>query len=160
MERLFDATDVRILTILRADASRSKAEIGRQIDLAPSAVFARLRRLESNHVIRGYRVELDYGLLGLPLIAFVFVSEKKPALTGKTLAALSSLGIAEEIHRISGEDCFVLKVRSKDTDDLREKLDRIGDIRTVAGVRTHIVLQSVEATAPKLIGSITRNGQV
>ncbi len=154
MDRSIDATDLEILRILQSDASVSKAEIGRRINLAASAVFTRLRRLEADRIIQGYRVELDHGRLGLPLLTFVFVAETKPAPTGKTLAALSALGIAEEIHRISGEDCFLLKLRARDTDDLREKLDRIGDIQAVSSVRTQLALQSIESGALELAGPV------
>ena len=144
MDNQLDATDLEILQILDSEGQVSKAEIGRRINLAPSAVFARLRSLEEIGIIRGYRVDIDYARLGFPILAFVFVNETKPTPARETLAALSSLGIAQEAHRILGDDCFVLKIRCKDTDDLRVKLDRIGDIQTVADVRTHIALQSVD----------------
>lgn len=144
MDKQIDAIDLQILQILDSEGQVSKAEIGRRINLAPSAVFARLRRLDEDGIIRGYRVNIDYSKLGFPLLAFVFVSESKPTPAGETLAALVSLGISQEVHRILGDDCFFLKVRSRDTDDLREKLDRIGGIKTIASVRTHIALQSIE----------------
>jgi len=150
MDKLIDAIDLQILQILDSDGQASKAEIGRRISLASSAVFARLRRLEEDGIIRGYPVDIDYAKLGFPVLAFVFVSETKPTPAGKTLAALCSLEITQEVHRILGDDCFLLKIRCKDTDDLREKLDQIGSIRSVAAVRTHIALQSVDVRASLL----------
>jgi Lrp/AsnC family leucine-responsive transcriptional regulator len=145
MNKQLDATDLRILQILDSEGQVSKAEIGRRINLASSAVFERLRRLEENGIVRGYRVDIDYAKLGFPILAFVFITETKPTPAGETLASLSSLGIAQEAHRILGDDCFALKIRCKDTDDLRDKLDQIGSIRTIAAVRTHIALQSIES---------------
>ncbi len=55
---------------------------------------------------------------------------------------LAALGIADDLDRISGEDCYLLKVRARNTEDLREKLDRISNLTTIRGVRSHLVLQS------------------
>ena len=98
-------------------------------------------------MIRGYHAYLDPEQLGFPLLAFVFINENKPVTGEKTLEALARLELAEELHRITGEDCFLLKVRARDTNDLRERLDRIGALESVSGVRTHLVLRSVEGTA-------------
>ncbi len=137
-----DDIDIKILEILQQNAAESKANIARQIGLAASAVHTRIRQLEDSGVIEGYRLQVNLAALGYPLLVFVFVTEIKPASAGKTLTALVQLELAEEIHRISGEDCYLLKIRARDTDDLRQKLDQIGSVNTVGGVRTHLVLQA------------------
>ena len=141
-----DDVDIKILGVLQQNAAESKANIARKIGLAPSAIHSRIRQLEERGVIEGYRLQMDLAPLGYSLLVFVFVTEIKPAPADKTLTALVDLDLAEEIHRISGEDCYLLKIRSRDTDDLREKLDRIGCIETVGGIRTHLVLQSAPQT--------------
>ena len=137
-----DEKDIEILTILQKNAKATRAAIGREVDLAASAVLGRIRRLEEKGVIRGYRLELDFDALGHPLLAYVFVSEEKPAPAGKTMKDLAALGIADDLDRITGEDCYLLKVRARNTEDLREKLDRISNLTTIRGVRSHLVLQS------------------
>src|SRR5262245_64381253 len=70
---MIDAIDARILTILQENARTSNAEIARQVDLAPSAVFERIRKLEERGVIEGYGARVNPKAMGLPLLAFVFV---------------------------------------------------------------------------------------
>lgn len=142
-----DDTDRRILEILQRDATTAKAEIGREVGLAPSAVFARVARLEEGGVIRGYHVEIAPEALGFPLLAFIFIHENKPVSGEATIDALARLELAEEVHRVTGEDCYLLKIRARDTDDLRERLDRLAEIDSVSKVRTHLVLKSVPGAA-------------
>ena len=137
-----DETDREILRILLEDGSKSKAEVARSVGLTPNAVFERLRKLNERGVIQGYAVRLDPRALGSKLLAFVFVAESKPVTTGKTGPRLTQIPNIEEVHRVVGRDCFLLKLRAADTDDLARILDEIGRIESVAGVETTIVLET------------------
>ncbi len=137
-----DDKDREILGILLDDASTSKAAIARSVGLTPTAVFERLRKLEERGVIRGYAARLDPHTLGLDLLAFVFVSEIKPVTTGGTGARLAELPQVEEVHRVTGKDCFLLKVRTTDTPALTKVLDRINELESVAALQTTIVLET------------------
>ena len=112
--------------MLARDGRVTVAELGRRVNLSPPAVGERVRRLEQSGVITGYRAHLDLRLLGYPLIAIVRV---KPA-PGR-LATVA--GLAQEIpevvecHRITGEDCFFLKVALRSIDELGTLLDRFLD---------------------------------
>ena len=112
--------------MLAGDGRVTVAELGRRVNLSPPAVGERVRRLEQSGVITGYRAHLDLRLLGYPLIAIVRV---KPA-PGR-LATVA--GLAQEIpevvecHRITGEDCFFLKVALRSIDELGTLLDRFLD---------------------------------
>jgi len=112
--------------VLARDGRVTVAELGRRVNLSPPAVGERVRRLEQSGVITGYRAHLDLRLLGYPLIAIVRV---KPA-PGR-LATVA--GLAQEIpevvecHRITGEDCFFLKVALRSIDELGTLLDRFLD---------------------------------
>jgi len=137
-----DERDREIIDVLLADASTSKAEIARSVGLTPTAVFERLRKLEERGVIKRYTAELDPETLGLGLLAFVFVSELKPVKTGGTGHRLAELQRVEEVHRVTGKDCFLLKVRTTGTDELTQVLDEIGEINSVGEVQTTIVLET------------------
>ncbi len=124
------------------DVTLSRAEIGRRLKLAPSAVSARVKALTERGVLRPSSASIDLGAVGLSIVAFVFVDESKPTAPGKTIDALSELGVATELHRLTGDDCFLLKIVCNDVDDLRRRLDLIGAVDSVAGVRTQLVLES------------------
>ncbi|HMB70005.1 MAG TPA: Lrp/AsnC family transcriptional regulator [bacterium] len=141
---MIDKLDREILAILRRNSCTPKAEVARQVGLAPTAVFERIRKLEERGVITGYQAQLDPKAFGQRLLAFVFVTGDRPAHgpdLGHLLAAIDGV---EEVHVIAGEDCFLLKVRAADTDDLYRLLrERIGAIGGIHSVRTTIVLETV-----------------
>jgi Lrp/AsnC family leucine-responsive transcriptional regulator len=145
---MIDDTDRQILSILQQNARISNAEIARQVDMAPSAVLERIRRLEARGVIQGYEARINPEALGLNLLAFVFV--RSTDFDGDARAADLLAGIPEvlEAHHIAGEDCFLLKVRARDARTLGRLLrERIGGTGTVQSTRTTIVLETVRESA-------------
>jgi len=71
--RMIDGTDRTILMMLQENARVSNAEIARQVEMAPSAVLERIRKLEDRGVIKGYAAHLDPRALGQGLLAYVLV---------------------------------------------------------------------------------------
>jgi Lrp/AsnC family leucine-responsive transcriptional regulator len=118
-----DAIDHQIISELVADGRVSIAELGRRISLSPPATAERLRRLEQAGVITGYRAEINPRALGYPLSAIVRV---KP--TAGQLRKIAELAVEipqiSECHRITGEDCFYIKLHLRGIDELPELLDR------------------------------------
>ena len=146
-----DKIDRKILTILQDNARTSRAEIARQVGLTPTAVYERIRKLEAE-VITRYEVRLDPRALGISVLAYIFVSEIKPVKGGRTGAALARIPEVEEVAKIAGEDCYLVKVRAPDTEGLARILDRdIATIPSVGGTRTTIVLESLlEECGPQM----------
>ncbi len=143
---MLDSTDRNILQLMVDDVTSSRAEIGRQLKLAPSAVSARVKALTERGVLCPSSASIDLDAVGLSIVAFIFVDEAKPAAAGTTLDALSELGVATELYRLTGDDCFLLKIVCADVAELRSRLDLIGTVEAVAGVRTQIVLESRPGT--------------
>lgn len=139
---MLDSIDRQILQLMVEDVTSSRAEIGRKLKLASSAVSARVKALTESGVLRPSNGSIDLDAVGLSIVAFVFVNESKPAAPGTTIDALSELGVATELHRLTGDDCFLLKIVCTDVADLRGRLDQIGILESVAGVRTQVVLES------------------
>jgi Lrp/AsnC family leucine-responsive transcriptional regulator len=141
---MIDEIDRKILTILQQNARISNAEIARQIEMAPSAVLERIRRLESRGVIQGYEARINPEAVGLGLLAFVFVASSDMSAEMKTATVLAQIPEVQEVHHIAGEDCFVLKVRVPDARSLGRLLrERISSIGTVRSTRTTVVLETV-----------------
>ena len=138
---MLDEIDRRILRILHRDARIANAAIAREVGMAPSAVFQRIRKLEETGVIRGYLADLDPAVLHQGLMAFVAVRTGEGARARETAAMLAEVPEVLEVHRVVGEDCFFLKIRVKDTEQLGRLLDeRIQPLPPVASTRTTIVL--------------------
>jgi Lrp/AsnC family leucine-responsive transcriptional regulator len=120
---LLDPINRRLLQELQADARVTMAELGRRINLSAPAVAERVLRLERGGVITGYRAEIDPKAIGYPIGAVVRV---RP--TTRHLQKIPEL--AKEIpevvdcHRITGEDCFFIRLHLRSMDDLEGILDR------------------------------------
>ncbi|HEY7017986.1 MAG TPA: Lrp/AsnC family transcriptional regulator [Gaiellaceae bacterium] len=118
-----DETDRKILGELQQNARISFAELGRRVSLSSPAVAERVQRLERAGVITGYRAELDPRALGYPLTAIVRV-KPAPGRLAKIPELALELPEVGECHRITGEDCFYLKVHLRSIEELSTLLDR------------------------------------
>ncbi len=151
---MIDEIDRQILGYLQDNARTSNAESARRIGMAPSAILERIRRLEERGLIRGYTVRLDSVALEQGLLAFILVRTDERVWQTNTGTALAKIPEVQEVHHIAGEDCFLVKVRARDTDALGRILrERFGAIRTIRSTRTTIVLNTVKDSSDLLVGS-------
>lgn len=143
-----DEIDKKIVTILQQNARISNADIARQLDMAPSAIFERIRKLEARGIIRGYEARIDPALIDRSLLAFVFVRAEEQLACPETGDELARIPEVQEVHHVAGEDCYLVKVRVANTDALGRLLrERFGLIPTVRSTRTTIVLTTIKETA-------------
>jgi Lrp/AsnC family leucine-responsive transcriptional regulator len=142
---MFDAADRTILMLLQENARISNAEIARRLEMAPSAVLERIRKLEARGVLRGYEARVSPAAIGLGLAAFMFVRVEEGVGSLEFGAALADLAQVQEVHHIAGEDCYLLKIRVADTEALGRFLrERLGSLPHVRSTRTTIVLHTVK----------------
>ncbi|HSC04014.1 MAG TPA: Lrp/AsnC family transcriptional regulator [Solirubrobacteraceae bacterium] len=120
---VLDATDRRIIGELAKNGRMPFAELGRRVSLSSPAVTERVRRLEQLGVITGYRAEIDPRALGYALTAIVRV---KPAVRqlSKIAELAADIPQIEECMRITGEDCFYMKLHLGSIEELPSVLDR------------------------------------
>jgi len=149
-----DEKDERLLELLQGDGRMTNVELARTVELTPSATLERVRKLEERGFVKGYMAVLDPHALGLGLVAFIFVRvDDREDVIGEsdsTAEALATLPSVLELHHLAGEDCFLLKVRARDTDDLYRILkEEIGKFKNIRSTRTTIVLKTVKET-PRL----------
>lgn len=148
---MIDEKDARILEFLQRDGRASNVELARAAELTPSATLERVRKLEERGLIQGYAALLDPHALDLGLLAFIFMRvEDRDDLIGgaeSTAEGLAALPSVLELHHLAGEDCFLLKIRARDTDDLYRILrEELGRFKTIRSTRTTIVLKTVKET--------------
>jgi Lrp/AsnC family leucine-responsive transcriptional regulator len=117
-----DAVNRRILALLTENARISTSELARRVGMSAPAVRERVARLEQTGVIRGYRVDIDPAALGLPVAAWVRVRPGPGQLPKVADLARRSPQVSE-CHRITGDDCFLLKVHGPGIEDLQSVLD-------------------------------------
>jgi Lrp/AsnC family transcriptional regulator, leucine-responsive regulatory protein len=132
-----DGTDIALLRELQEDARLSLAELGRRVGLSPPAVADRLERLEDAGVITGYRAEVDPRALGYEL-AVVLRIRPAPRELKKVAELAQRTPEVVECHRITGDDCYLMKAHVRDVDHMEEVIDRFA----IYGQTTTSIVQS------------------
>lgn len=136
--------------MLCADGRMSLADIARDIGLSTSALHQRVRRLEQRGLITGYRAEVDYRAVGLPLTAFVSLTPIDPAAPDDVADRLQDIAEIEACWSVAGAEAYILKVRVAEPVDLEALLARIRSAANVS-TRTTIVLSTAFESRPPLI---------
>jgi Lrp/AsnC family transcriptional regulator, leucine-responsive regulatory protein len=135
-----DDVDLSILRLLSDNARLSQRQIAREIGMSPPSVGDRLARLEKSGVIRGYRVELDFGAVGYPLVAYVLIA-LQGAPEPELIDALRHLPEVEDVHIVTGPRDLLVAIRVRDHEHLRTVLlERIWTTPGVSRVETCISL--------------------
>jgi DNA-binding Lrp family transcriptional regulator len=154
---MLDELDRAILCALALNARAPLSEIARRLNAARTTVSERLEKLEREGVIKGYRVEVDFGKLGYRYLAFVLVKVRRGGLRGdksnqEALAerivsdCLTREGLpwVEEAHIITGEYDLLLKVRAREWEELTNFLIRyMPEQQDVVQTHTMLVLKAV-----------------
>jgi Lrp/AsnC family leucine-responsive transcriptional regulator len=138
MEKTLDSLDWQIISELQRDGRLSYNQLGRLVHLSAPAVADRARRLEESGVITGYQAKVDPSKAGLPLTAFV---QLRCTLGSCLLRTTSSEDLPEvvEIHKLSGNWCTILKVRTAGMGHLEGLLERLGQH---GEINSHVVLST------------------
>lgn len=148
---LLDDLNLRILGELRADGRIGLAELGRRIGLSAPAVSERIHRLERAGVIEGYHAHLDPASLGFPVSAVVRIRPSPGQLQRIPEIARETSEVGE-CYRITGEDCYLVRLHLRSIDDLEDVLDRF----TPYGLTTTSIIHStpVPRRGPPLEASV------
>lgn len=142
-----DGVDRQILAALQENARTSNADIARALGMAPSAILERIKKLEQKGIVAGYEARLAPRKVGLGLSAFVLVRAIERVRSNPVGARLAEIPEVLEVHSVAGEDCYLVKVRARDTDDLAHLLqERFGAIEGIHATRTTIVLHTLKET--------------
>ncbi|MCD6536642.1 MAG: Lrp/AsnC family transcriptional regulator [Thaumarchaeota archaeon] len=138
-----DNKDLKILSILQEDGRAPYSEIARKMGMSEAAVYSRIQKLIKNHVIKKIQAILDPEKLGYKVTAFISVTAQ-PAKYNKVLEALSGLSEILEVHDVTGQHYCLVKVRTRDKEDLAKILDKIGTLDGVTSTETKIVLRTIK----------------
>ncbi|MBO0795971.1 MAG: Lrp/AsnC family transcriptional regulator [Ktedonobacteraceae bacterium] len=132
-----DVVNKRILEELQREPRLTMSELGRRIGMSSPAVTERVRRLEEAGVIRGYRLDLNPAALGLPIAAYIRI-RPNPGQLPRVAELAQQVPEVVECHRITGEDCFIVKAYLPAID----QLDRLLDSFLLYGSTTTSIIQS------------------
>ncbi|MHA2503706.1 MAG: Lrp/AsnC family transcriptional regulator [Candidatus Kariarchaeaceae archaeon] len=143
-----DIYDLKILQHLKKNARKTLKELEAEIDLKVSTIHNRIKRLEDSNVIKQYMAIIDHKSLDYNMISFImieFVNQDNQLDQVEVAEQISQLPNVEEVHLVTGEFDILLKVRSKDIDDLSLFVTKnLKQIPGVGGSRTFVSLRSVK----------------
>lgn len=132
-----DDVNRKLLMELQSNARLTLAELGRRIGLSSPAVAERLQRLENFGVIRGYVAEVNPRALGFSLSAIIRVRPAPGQLNNVAEAAKAKAEVVE-CHRITGDDCYIMKAHVRDVEHLEALIDQFAPL----GQSTTSIMQS------------------
>jgi len=148
---LLDEVNIQLLKELQQDPRLTMSELGRRVGMSAPAVTERVRRMEEAGIILGYRLDLNPAALGLLITIYIRI-HPSPGQLPKVAELARQIPEVVECHRITGEDCFILKAHIPAMD----QLDRILDAFLIYGSTTTSIVQSspVPLRVPPLPDSI------
>jgi Lrp/AsnC family transcriptional regulator, leucine-responsive regulatory protein len=134
---ILDPTNVTLLAELQDDARLTLAELGRRVGLSSPAVAERLQRMQDTGVITGYRATVNPRAVGYALGAILRI-RPAPRQIAKVAEIARRTPEVVECHRITGDDCFFMKLYVRDVEHLEETIDAF----TPYGQTTTSIMQS------------------
>ncbi|PKI06507.1 Lrp/AsnC family transcriptional regulator [Staphylococcus xylosus] len=131
-----DLTDRKVLEILKEDSKVSLNYIGNEVNLSTPSVRERINKLRDIGVINKYTIEIDYKTLGYDIEVIIDIVIKNNLYKDFKLY-IAEQGNVEFCYRISGESCFIFKVRFKNMIDVERFVD---SIQKYGHTKTHFIL--------------------
>ncbi|MBB6216756.1 Lrp/AsnC family leucine-responsive transcriptional regulator [Anaerosolibacter carboniphilus] len=138
-----DRYDVLILEELQNNGKISMAELGRKIGLSTSATSERVKKLEQEGVIKNYTVILDGEKTGMDITAFISVPVGNMPIQ-EMAEMISNMPQVQECHKVTGNTCFLVKVKTKNTKELEHLIDQIN--HAAPNTHTYLVLSTIKET--------------
>ena len=145
---MIDSIDLKILNILQNNSRTSNVDIARDLEMVPSAILERIRKLEERGLITGYSASINPHEIGLGLLVFLFIRTDEKVGEIEVAKLLAKIPEVLEVHHVAGEDCYLIKLRVKDTGHLSKVMrERFGQIHSIRSTRTTIVLETIKETS-------------
>jgi Lrp/AsnC family leucine-responsive transcriptional regulator len=145
MSYSLDAVDLTILSLLQKDACLQNTELAKKVSMAPSAVLERVKKLEQKGVIKEYVTRINPAALKLTLLAFISIKSSAGPGDASTAKLIAKIPEVLEVHHIAGDDCYLVKIRTEDTQSLiRLMREKFGKIPNIISTKTTIVLETLK----------------
>jgi len=147
MSKTLDSTDRKILAVLQREGRITNAELAKRINLSPTPCLERVRRLEREDYILGYRAELNPELLDAATVMYVEVTLDRTTqdVFEQFATAVARLPQVISCHMVAGGFDYLLKIRTKDMAAFRRFLgEKLTDLPGVMQTHTYVVMEEVK----------------
>jgi Lrp/AsnC family transcriptional regulator, leucine-responsive regulatory protein len=151
MQRHLSPSDRRILRILQNDGRITNSALSEKVGLAASPCLRRLKALEEDGVIEGYRAMVNRKALGLEVEAFVFIKleQSEPGWRTRLVERLRDYEEVIACHALAGEVDLIVHAVARDIESFGEfTMNRLLTLPGVADVRSSFVLSSIKPLGP------------
>lgn len=139
-----DVTDIKILSCLSNNSRMNASEIASKVSLSVSAVIERIKKLETNGVIKKYTLILDNSALGKDVSAMMFVNMENPRYNASFENMVKTHSHITECYYIAGDYDYLLKIITTNTSSLEKVLNDIKGVLGVSKTRTMIILSTIK----------------
>jgi len=149
MKAKLDAIDRKILELLQANSNITNAQLAQEVGLSPAPTLERVKKLESQGVIKSYHAMVDMASVGLGVSTFVTVSLKGHNKDNieKFIKAISGIPEVIECHHVTGQADFILKIVSSDIPSYQTlMLEKLSNIEVVDNMQSTIILSTFKDT--------------
>lgn len=137
-----DSIDMQILGLLQSNCKLPWGKIAEQVGLSAPSVIERVKKLEENGIITGYRAILNGRALGMDITAFIGVSISHPENIQAFERQVDEVDDVLECHHVTGGYTLLLKVKTHNTASLEELIQRLRSFEGVARTETMVVLST------------------
>jgi DNA-binding Lrp family transcriptional regulator len=140
---LVDATDVKILKALTADARLSSRQISKQCNVSVGTVLSRIKRMQQEGIIRGYSILPDHERLGyeLTVVTEITVSKGRLLEMENEIARLPNVC---SVYDVTGLTDAVIIAKFKDREELSKFTKHLLALPFVERANTHVVLTTIK----------------
>ena len=149
MKAGLDSIDRALLTALQKNARISNADLARQVDLSPSGLQKRLRKLQAQGLIKSFTTILNRQALGFDMMCMVHITLNRHTLDGihKFRAVIQDIPEVQECYQMTGMDDYLLKVIVQNVEHLEQFLtNTLTPIPAIDRFRTSIVLKEIKSS--------------
>ena len=146
MSSKIDETDREILKKLQKNARTSFRKIADELGVSESTVFVRVKKLKGSGVIERFTTIVSTDLVGKGFMAFILI-KAEPQNYDAVLEALKDIEDIYEIYDVTGPYYAVIKILTRNREELRRTLDEIGSVKGITSTETLIVLRKIKEKA-------------
>jgi len=159
-EFALDRIDLEILGYLQENCKITNADLARELGMAPSGVLERVRKLEQKGVILQYTARINPKAVDQHLLAFIFIKVADGLGCDETDKLLTAIEAVQEVHHITGDDCYLVKARVSSSHALMQLMrTSFRDIPNIVSTRTTIVLETVKENQHIIIAKKTNTDE-
>ncbi len=131
-----DNIDLKILNVLSKNAKMPYTEVAKKVFVSGGTVHVRMRKLEKMGIVRGTKLDIDYGRLGYNISSYMGIYLEKSFLYKETVKSLKKIPEIVEIHAITGQYTIFIKIICKDTLHFRNFLDTVHKVKGITRTET------------------------